>query len=85
MTVVSTKEFNTNQEMYFDMALNEQIFIQRGDYTFIVTKANEPKRQHKKPDEKLRNAITMDEFRIRVKEDLREIFKRGRNEGFNNS
>ena len=31
MTVVSTKEFNTNQDKYFDMALDEQVFIQKGD------------------------------------------------------
>ena len=52
MTVVSTKEFSTNQKKYFDMAVNEQVIIQREDY--------------KKPDEKLRNAITLDEVRDRL-------------------
>jgi hypothetical protein len=27
MTIVSSKEFASNQEKYFDLALNEQVFI----------------------------------------------------------
>ena len=51
MTVVSAKEFNTNQDKYFDLALNEQVFIQRGDYMFIVAKVTDKKRKHKKTDD----------------------------------
>ena len=36
MTVVSSKDFAANQERYFDLALNEQLIIQRGDNMFIV-------------------------------------------------
>jgi len=36
MTVVSTKEFVTNQNKYFDLALNEQVIIQRGNNMFVV-------------------------------------------------
>ena len=36
MTVVSSKDFAANQEKYFDLALNEQLIIQRGDNMFIV-------------------------------------------------
>jgi len=43
MTVISSKEFNTNQEKYFDLALNEQVFIQRGGYMFIVTRVTDKK------------------------------------------
>ena len=74
MTVVSTKEFNTNQNKYFDMAVNEHIFIQREDYMFIVARANEAKWKHKKPDEKLRNAITMDEVRERLHIHIHKLF-----------
>ncbi|MDR0941212.1 MAG: hypothetical protein LBM68_03180 [Bacteroidales bacterium] len=42
MTIVSTKEFNSNQEKYFDMAINEQVFVQRGNYVFIVSRVNAP-------------------------------------------
>ena len=36
MTVVNTKEFNTNQDKYFDMTLNDHVIIKRGDNMFIV-------------------------------------------------
>ena len=78
MTVVSTKEFNANQEMYFDLAANEQVYIQREDCMFIVKLANYPKKKkYLEPDDDLRRAITMDEFLIGAKEDLREIFRKG--------
>jgi len=63
MTVISTKEFITNQKKYFDLALNEQVFIQRGSRMFVVTKANEPKLKYKEPDDDLRRAIPMEEVR----------------------
>ena len=78
MTIVSTKEFNNNQEKYFDIALNDHLYIQRGDCMFIVTRVTAPARIYKKPDEDLRRAITMDEFLIGAKEDLREIFSKGK-------
>jgi len=42
MTVVSSKDFASNNDRYFDLALNEQIFIQRGNNMFMVTSANTP-------------------------------------------
>ena len=74
MTVVSTKEFSTNQEKYFDMAVNEQVFVQREDFMFIVSRINEPKWKHKKPNEKLRNAITMDEVKNRLHTHIQKLF-----------
>lgn len=74
MTIVSTKEFNSNQEKYFDMAINEQVFVQRGDYTFIVSRVNEPNRKHKKPDEKLRSAISIDEVHTLCANDHEDDF-----------
>ena len=62
MTVVSTKEFNTNQDKYFKLALDQDIFIQRGSNMFVVTRANEPKRKYKEPDDDLRRAITKDKL-----------------------
>ena len=40
MTVVSSREFVTNGKKYFDMALNEHIFVKRGNNRFIVTTVN---------------------------------------------
>ena len=62
MTVVSTREFNTHQEKYFDLALNEQVYVKRGRNMFIVAKASEPEVIYKEPDDDLRTAITKDEL-----------------------
>jgi len=41
MTLISSKEFVANQKKYFDLAINEQVFIKRGKNMFIVTRADE--------------------------------------------
>ena len=40
MTVVSSKEFLTHGDRYLDLALNERVFIQKGNYTFFVVNAD---------------------------------------------
>ena len=42
MTVVSSKEFACNQKRYFDLAVNEELFIKRGKNVFhlICTTVN---------------------------------------------
>jgi len=40
MTVVSSKEFKTNQDKYLRLAINEQIFIKRGSNMLTLTTAN---------------------------------------------
>ena len=63
ITVVSTNEFIANKDKYFDLAMNEQVMVQRGNNMFIVTMANEPERRYKEPDDDLRRAIPMEEVR----------------------
>ena len=41
MTVVSSKEFVSNEDKYFDLALNERVFIKKGNKMFFVTNADE--------------------------------------------
>ena len=36
MTVVSSKEFVKNEDKYLDMAMDGQVFIQRGDCMFHI-------------------------------------------------
>ena len=36
MTVVSSKEFVSNEDKYFDLAMNEQVFVQKGDNMFLL-------------------------------------------------
>ena len=51
MTVVSSKEFVTNQERYFDMAVDEQVYIKNGNNMFIVSIANDKKKNYLEPDD----------------------------------
>ena len=80
MTVVSTKEFVSNEDKYFDMAMSGQVFVQRDNIMFIVTRVPEKKRNHKKPDDDFRRAITMDEFKERAREVVKTAYKRYTNE-----
>ena len=36
MTVINSKEFAINQEKYFDLALNEQVCVQRDNNMFLI-------------------------------------------------
>jgi len=68
MTVVCRKEFNAHQDKYLDMAFDDEIYIQRWDCLFFVTRVNGHEKKYKVPDDDLRRAITMDEFLTGVKE-----------------
>ena len=74
MTVVTTKEFNANQEKYFDLALNEEIFVKRDNIMFIVTRASDKKKKYLKPDDDFRRAISMDELRASAHEHIHKLF-----------
>ena len=75
MTVVSSKEFVINEDKYFDLAMNEQVFVQRNNMMFIVSRANEYKKKKRlKPDDELRRAITGDELLEKVYVSLDNFF-----------
>ena len=40
MTVVSSKEFSTHQDKYLELAINERIFIKKGNHTFFISNAD---------------------------------------------
>jgi len=81
MVLVSSKEFVNNEEKYFDLAINEEIFIKRGDMMFFVSRINDDKpKKRLKPDDDLHKAITMDEFKIRAREVVKAAYKRYINE-----
>ena len=65
MTVVSTKEFNTHQEKYFDMAVNDHVIIKRGDQMFIVQNfmPNDNPDVIFEPDEDFYRSIPLEEVR----------------------
>jgi hypothetical protein len=75
MTVVSTEEFNTYQDRYLDMAVNGQVYIQRGDCMFIVKRAYEDDDDDcLEPDEDLQNAVSMEEVRERLHGVIHRLF-----------
>jgi len=71
MLVISTSEFATNQNKYFDMALKEQVFVQRGNNMFHLMCANKDnatvkERVYYEPDEDFNRSISMEEFKKRA-------------------
>jgi hypothetical protein len=78
MTIVSTKEFNANQEKYFDMAVNEEVCIKRGDSMFHLMyesfETEYPEQPILEPDENLRNGITAEELLERIHKDIHRKF-----------
>jgi len=66
MTVVSTKEFNTHQKRYFDLAVNERIAIKRGKnmyhLMFAPVEKDVDEMVYFEPDDDFYNSITMDEL-----------------------
>jgi predicted transcriptional regulator len=40
MTLISSREFVTNQKKYFDLAVNERVFVKRGNHTLFIANAD---------------------------------------------
>jgi hypothetical protein len=79
MQVVSSSEFATHQQKYFDLARREQLLVNDGNFMFRIL--YEPIVEEQivlQPDDDLRRAITFDELLVGVKEDLREMFMKGK-------
>jgi hypothetical protein len=75
MTVVNSKEFVINEDKYFDLAMNEQVFVQRDNMMFIITRANvNNKKKRLKPDDELSRALTGDELLERVYKSIDHFF-----------
>ena len=78
MTVVSTKQFNTNQKRYFELAENEEVCIKRGNSMYHLMyrplEKQYPEQPILAPDDDLRSAITIDEFLVGVREDIHNYF-----------
>jgi len=68
MTVVSSKEFAINEDKYFDLAMNEQVFVQRNNMMFIVQNMAQNIEQDVvfEPDEDFFRSIPMEEVRDKI-------------------
>jgi len=85
MTVVNSKEFVANQKKYFDLAVDEEVFIKRGKNTFHLMCTNvdnvsveattDEELVYYEPDEDFYMSISIDELQKRVKEDIHQWYK----------
>ena len=77
MQVVSTKDFATDINRYFDLARREQLLVNDGNYTFRIA-LEIPQQQVKQkkflqPDADFHSAISMDEFKKRARLMLKDL------------
>ena len=79
MTIVSSKEFVTNEEKYFELAISENVVIKKGGNVFHLTYApaeiQYPEQPVLEPDDDLRRAISAEELLNRIHKDIRNKFK----------
>ena len=67
MVLVNSAEFATDQEKYFNMAMNNDVHIKSGQNMFrIVYEPVVAEQPILEPDEDFYRAITMDEFKQKV-------------------
>ena len=77
MTVVSAKEFNANQERYFDMAVSGDVCIRNDKYLFhLICKPVDmiDEQVTLQPDDDFRRAVTKDELLKGIYEDISKRF-----------
>ena len=78
MTLVSSKEFIANEDKYFDLALNGEVCIQRGDFMYhlvsVPFEKQYPPQPVLEPDDDLRRAITGEELKRRMRTSISNFF-----------
>jgi len=72
MPQIREKNIAPNPIKSFNITLNENALTDEN--LFMANIISDKVKKHKKPDADFYRAITMDEFLIGVKEDLREMF-----------
>jgi hypothetical protein len=77
MTVISTREFSANQKKYFDMAVNNDVYIKNDKYIFhLMCKPVDmiDEQVTLQPDDDFRRAITKDELLKGIYQDIEKRF-----------
>ena len=77
MTIVSSREFTANQDKYFNMAVNEDVYIRDKQYMFhlMCHPFDAVDAQVAlQPDDDFRRAITKDELLKGIYEDISKRF-----------
>ena len=73
MTVVSSKEFATNQKRYFDLAIDNELFIKRGKNVFHLFCTTVGDNNNDDDDDK-DEYISKDELLAGIHEDIDVFF-----------
>ena len=86
MTVVNSKEFASHQDKYFEIAMDEQVFIQKGDNMFLLIYKNidDMNIYHEasvydevlEPDDDFHRAFSAEEFREKLIEVIDRVDKK---------
>jgi len=71
---MNTATLISNKRTHFDTAIAEDIGVERDENIFSASKVNGKKQIYKQPDADFYRAISMDEFRKLVKEDIHQIY-----------
>ena len=71
---MNTATLISNKRTHFDTAIAEDIGVKRDENIFSASKVNGKKQIYKQPDADFYRAISMDEFRKLVKEDIHQIY-----------
>lgn len=75
MQVVSSTEFATHQDKYFNMAIDHDICIEKGEQRFHLSYAPRVEEQpFLEPDEDFYRAITAEELKKRMHVSIRKFF-----------
>ena len=76
MIVINSKEFATNQDKYFNLALDEKVFVKKGGNMFIVYNTNNHIQEDMifEPDEDFYRSITMEEVQNRLHKVLDKLY-----------
>ncbi len=77
MQVVSSTEFATHQDKYLNLAIDQDIYIERGKNLFHLTyEPNVEEQPILEPDEDFYNAISAEEFRARALEIVEKVHRK---------
>jgi len=71
---MNTATLISEKKNYFAPAIAEELCVERSESKFSASNVNGKKRKYKQPDEDFYRAISMDEFRKLVKEDIHQIY-----------
>ena len=71
---MDTATLMSNKKEHFDVAIANDVSIEKGKSMFSASNINGKKQKYKQPDADFYRAISMDEFKRLVKEDIHQIY-----------